>query len=191
MASQLQNENLLPYNRAYLCQELQWAGRDEACAALGEVLLDEDLTDAAAMALAAIGGECAAAPLRAAATKAKGRGRLNIVDALAALSDPKAAEVFKSALGDPDTETRIAAGAGWARLGQPDAAKPLLAAADGAKGWERMQQTKSCLVLAEKLAAAGKASDANKIYQHLLKTRTDPAEAYVREAAQLGLDEVG
>jgi hypothetical protein len=184
LASQLENEDLLPYNRAFLCQELQWAGRDEACAALGKVLLNEDLTDAAATALAAIGGERAASQLRAAAAKAQGKCRLNVIDALAALAEPQSAATFLEALHDANRDVRIAAAAGLASLGRTDAAEPLLKAADSAKGWERIQTTKACLVLAEKLAAAGKKSDATQIYQRLEKTRTGDSEKYIREVAQ-------
>jgi len=187
MASQLENKNLHPYNRAYLCQELQWAGRDESCSALGKVLLDEEVTDAAATALAAIGGEQAASQLRAAAAKAKGKARLNLIDALAALADPQSAATFKEALKDKNRETRIAAAVGLANLGQADAADPLLKAADSARGWERIQTTKACLVLAEKLAASGKTSDAKRIYERLQKTRTNDSEQHIREAAEVGL----
>jgi hypothetical protein len=187
MASQLENKELHPYNRSYLCQELQWAGRDEACATLGKVLLDEDVTDAAATALAAIGGERAASQLRSAATKAKGKARRNLIDALAALAEPQSAETFKDALNDKDREVRLAAAVGLANLGQTDAADPILKAADSAKGWERTQATKACLVLAEKLAATGKKSDAKRIYVRLQKTRSDDSEQHIREAAQRGL----
>lgn len=187
MASQLGNKDLHPYNRAYLCQELQWAGRDEACAALGKVLLDEDVTDAAATALAAIGGERAASQLRSAAAKAKGKARLNLIDALAALAEPQSAATFKEALKDKDREVRIAAAIGLANLGQTDAAEPLFKAADSTKGWERTQATKACLVLAENLAASGKTSDAKRIYERLQKTRSDDSEPHIREAAQRGM----
>jgi hypothetical protein len=187
MASQLQNTTLHPNNRAYLCQELQWAGRDEACPALGKVLLDADVTDAAATALAVIGGERAAAQLRAAAKQAQGKARLNLIDALAALAEPQSAATFQEALKDKDREVRIAAAVGLASLGQADATEVLLKTADAAKGWERTQTTKACLVLAEKLAAAGKQSDAKRIYERLQKTRTGDSEQHVREAAQRGL----
>ena len=45
--------------------------------ALGKLLLDEELTEPAAMALVAIGGERAASQLRAAVPQAKGKCRLN------------------------------------------------------------------------------------------------------------------
>lgn len=187
LASQLENKNLHPYNRAYLCQELQWAGREEACEALGRVLLDEVVTDAAATALAAMGGERAASQLRAAAAKAKGKARLNLIDALAALADPKSAAAFQEALQDEDREVRIAAAIGLANCGQPDAADLLLQAADSAKGWQRTQVTKACLVLAEKLAASGKKADAKRIYERLQKSRTGDSEQHIRHAAKLGL----
>lgn len=187
MASQLQNKDLHPYNRAYLCHELQWAGRDEACVALGKVLLDKDVTDAAATALAAIGGERAASQLRAAAAKAEGKAKLNMIDALAALAEPKSAATFTDALNDKDREVRIAAAVGLANLGQADAVESLISAANSAKGWERTQATKACLVLAENLAAAGNKNASKRVYQQLQKTRTDKSEQHIREAAQRGL----
>ena len=187
LASQLQNRQLHPNNRAYLCQELQWAGRDEACEALGKALLDEDVTDAAATALTAIGGEHAARQLGAAAKKATGKARLNLIDALAALADPESVTVFQQALKDQDREVRIAAAMGLANQGQLAAVDDVFQAADTAKGWERTQLTKACLVLAEKLAAAGKTSAAKKIYQQLQATRTGKPEQHIRDAAERGL----
>lgn len=187
LAEQLGNESLLPQNRVYLCHELQWAGRDEACAALGRLLLDDNLTDAAATALVAIGGERAAAPLRAAVPQAKGKSRLNLIDALAALSDAKSAAVFEPALADADREVRIAAAAGLANLGQASSADRLLKAAASAHGWERTQLTKSCLVLAEKLAAAGDKPAARRVYERLQTTRAAQSEQHVRDAAARGL----
>jgi len=187
IGSKLADKNVLPYNRAYLCQELQWAGRDESCAALGGVLLDEDSADDAATALAAIGGERAASQLRTAAAKAQGKARLNLIDALAALAEPKSADTFKDMQGDKDREVRIAAAAGLASLGQVEAAAPLLKAADSAEGWERTQLTKSCLVLAEKLAAAGNKAEARRVYEQLKKSRSGETESHVRDAAQRGL----
>jgi HEAT repeat protein len=187
MASQLENKRLIPYNRAYLCQELQWAGGDEACPALGKLLVDEELTDAAALALVAIGGEQAASQLCAAATRAAGRCRLVVMDALADLADPHSIDILKEALDDDDPQVRLAAGAGLGKLGDASAIEPLLKAADCPPGWERIQQTKHCLVLGEKLAAAGKEGEAKKVYQHLRDTRQDPSEKYIRDAAEAAL----
>lgn len=178
--------DLTPYVKGFLCQTLQWVGHRESVAALGKLLTDAELCDPAAMALVAI-KDGAAEQLRAALPNAKGRCRLTIVHSLAALADSGAAEAFKQALQDEDREVRIAAGAGLARLGDTGAVDVLLKAADVPPGWERIQAAKHCLVLAEKLAAAGKKAEARRIYQHLRDTRQDASEAYIRQAADKAL----
>jgi HEAT repeat protein len=178
--------DLSDYNKAFLCQELQWAGRKEAVAALGGLLLNEALVEPAAMALAAI-RDGAADELLGALPKATGKCRMNIVDSLAALAEPKAASALKQALNDDDREVRLAAGDGLAKLGDASAVDLLIKAADVKPGWERIRATKHCLVLAEKLLAAGNKPAAVKIYTHLRDTRTDPTERYVRDAAEKAL----
>ena len=171
------------YIKSFLCQELQWAGDRAAVPALGKLLMDEELCDPAAMALVAI-QDGAADELRKAAGQAKGRCRLAVVDALAALADAQSATVFKDALDDDDREVRIAAGAGLSKLGDAGSVDLLTKAADVEPGWERIQAAKNCLVLAEKLAASGKKSDAQKIYKYLIDSRKDVTEKYIRDAAE-------
>ena len=178
--------NLSTDNKAFLCQELQWAGHGEAVAALGGLLLDEDLTAPAAMALVAI-RQGATDQLLRALPEAQGKCRLSIVDALAALADTKATDALKAALQDPDGEVRLAGCAGLAAIADPGSVDLLLKAADVKPGWERIKATKECLLMAEKLAAAGHKSEAGRIYDHLRSTRTDPSETYIREAAQKAL----
>ena len=175
-----------PYVKGFLCQTLQWFGRRESAAALGKLLTDAQLGDAAAMALVAI-KDGAGEQLRAALPTAQGRCRLAIVNGLAALADAGAAEALQQALRDEDREVRIAAGAGLAALGQAGVVDVLIKAADVPPGWERIQATKHCLVLAEKLAAAGKPAEARRIYQHLRDTRKGASEAYIRELADKAL----
>jgi len=185
LAAQLGGE-LSTYNKAYLCQELQWAGHKEVTPALGKLLLDEELVEPASMALVAI-KEGAAEQFRAALPKANGKCRLNVVDALAALADAGSADALKEALTDSDREVRLAAGSGLAKIGDAGAVDALIKAADVKPGWERIQATKHCLVLAENLLAAGKKSDAVKIYTHLRDTRKDASEKYIRDAAEKAL----
>jgi len=174
------------YILGFLCQELQWAGGKEATAALGKLLLDEELVEPAAMALTAI-REGAAEQFRAALPNAKGKCRLNVIQGLGAIGDTGASNTLKQALGDPDREVRLAAGWGLARLGDAGAVDALIEAADVDPGWERIQATKHCLVLAEKLLAAGNKDLAVKIYVHLRNTRKDPSEKYIRDAAEKAL----
>jgi HEAT repeat protein len=172
--------------QAFLCQELGWAGRGEATAALGKLLADEELCAPAAMALAAI-RTGAAAEFRAAWPKARGDARRHIMDGLAGVAEPASAAILDEALLDDDREVRIAAAAGLASLGAADSADALLKSADASKGWERIQATRHCLVLAEKLAAAGDKRAARRIYEHLETTRGDASERHIRDAAQRGL----
>jgi len=110
-----------------------------------------------------------------------------VIHGLAALAEPAAATPLGEALADPEREVRIAAGAGLAKLGNAAASESLLKAATTGPGWERVQQTKHCLVLAEKLAAAGNKPEAAGIYRQLRESRTDPAEKYIRDAADKAL----
>ena len=168
--------------QAFLCQELQATGTKEAVPALARLLGDEALCEPAAMALLAI-ADGAVEAFRAALPKAAGACRLTILQGLGALRDAVSAEAFRAALGDGDREIRLAGGWALARLANPASAAPLLKAADGTEGWERIQATKHCLVLAERLAAAGKSAASRGIYEHLGKTRTDPSERYIQVLA--------
>jgi len=188
MAARLGGD-LSTYNKAFLCQELQWAGGREATAALGKLLLDEALVEPAAMALVAI-RDGAAEPFRTALPKARGKCRLNCVQGLGAVADAESADALRQALADPDREVRLAAGWALARMGDPASVDPLIQAADVEPGWERIQATKHCLVLAEQLMAAGKRDPAVKLYGHLRDTRSDAAEKYIRDAAEKALSTV-
>ena len=74
---------------------------------------------------------------------------------------------FVDALQDDDQEIRIAAAAGLAGTGDASAATKLLTLASSAQGWERFQAAKSCLVLAEQLASAGRKTEARDLYKAL------------------------
>lgn len=172
--------------RAYLVEQLQLAGTSAAAPALGQLLLDPDLCDQAARALVAI-GQGATEQFLEAWPRTQGPARLSVLQKLATLAPPQAREVFRQALADPDAEVRTAAAWGLARLADPDAALPMLQAAEAATGWYRYQLTDACLTLAEQLAAAGKPEPAAAVYSHLERTRAGVAEQHVRQAAQRGL----
>ena len=170
----------------YLIRELQVAGGREAVESLGKVLTDEELCEPAAQALVSI-GDGAAGQLRQALPRAKGKCRLTILQNLGVVGDIESASALKSAINYEDQEVRITAVWALANMGDASSADTLLRVADKAEGWERIQATKACLLLAEKLRAAGRKSDAAIIYRHLRDTRTDSAERYVCEAAKIGL----
>lgn len=175
-----------PAVKDYLIEQLQVAGGKEVVEALGKALLDEALCDTAARALAAI-REGAAEQLLAALPKVKGRGRLSVIKKLAVLRAESAGKVFKQALADADADVRIAAAWGIARIADAGAAEALLKCADAHTGWERVNETDACMVLAEALLAAGKKPQAVAIYRHLQKTRTAAADSHTRQAAAKAL----
>jgi hypothetical protein len=170
----------------YLIEELRIAGGKEVAGPLGKALLDPELCDDAAGALAAI-RDGAAEQLLAALPNVRGRSRLSVIKKLAVLRCQEAAGVFRQALGDADADIRIAAAWGIARIADASAADALLKAADAHQDWERFNENDACVALAEGLLARGKKAEAVAIYTHLEKTRTGLSERHIREAAARAL----
>ncbi len=103
------------------------------------------------------------------------------------MGDKESIPALQALLTDDDREVRLAAGWGLARMGDAGSVDVLIKAAGVPDGWERIEATKHCLVLAEKLTAAGKKSAAAKIYAYLRESRKDPHEKYVRDLADKAL----
>jgi len=175
--------------QAFLLAQIQLSGSKSAVPAIARVLLDEELCDPACAALLAI-REGAAAPLREALPKAKGRVKLAIVQALGVLKDAAAAPLLRPIMKDEDRDTRIAACWALASIGDVESIDALIAATDS-QGWERTKSVKNCLVLAETLAAMNRKPQAARLYRHLHESRKDPRENYIRETAQRGLEVIG
>jgi len=173
----------------YIIEQLQVAAGMEVAAALGHMLLDEQLCESAAQALAAI-GDGAADQLRDALSKSRGKTRLTLIQNLGVLGDADSTSELKKSLEDEDREIRMAARWALANIGDPDSVELLLSAADAAKGYERTKATKACFLLAERLLGADKEDLAAKIYRHLRDARSGADEAYVRDAAEKGLTAV-
>jgi hypothetical protein len=171
--------------QGFVVRQLQVAGGQEVVGALGKLLADGELYEYAALALLAI-RDGAAEQFRKALPGSAGKRRLTFVQALGVLRDAAAAGALKELAGDPDRDTRLAALWALAKVGDPGAVDLLIKAA-GAEGYERTQATKACLVLAERLLAAGRKAEASRVYTYLRDSRTGPAERYVRDAATRGL----
>lgn len=175
--------------RKFVIQQIQVCGDKRVAAQLGRLLLDDDVYEEAALALLAI-GDGAVEQFRAALPKARGKARLTCAQNLGVLKDAASAGVLREAVGGSDAALSAAAAWGLANLGDASAADAICKAADAAKSWQRIDYTKACFLLAERLLAAGKKADATKIYTHLRETRTGASESYVREAAAKALTEM-
>jgi HEAT repeat protein len=170
--------------KGFVIRQLQVCGGKEVVEALGNQLHDEELCADAAAALLSIGTTGDA--FRKALTLAKGKQhRLTLIQALSELRDSEAADLLRVAARDEDSGVRQASLWGLANIADPDDAERLIAAT-GAGGYERIQATRSCLLLAERLLAAGRQTSAEKIYRHLRDTPV-ASESYIREAAERGL----
>ena len=166
--------------QAFLLQQLQLCADGRIASDVGKLLGDEQLGDAAAATLLAVG---AVDPLRAALPRMKGRAKLAVLQNLAVAGDPVSAGAMTDALRDSDSDVRLAAAAGLARIGKASAVGPLTQAADAEGTWERIKMAQACLVLAEKLLAADRKSDAKKLYTYLRDTRAAKGERHVRDLA--------
>jgi len=186
LSERVRRQSLSKGLRGFFIRELQVVGGPEVVESLAEQLLDDFLGQYAAQALVAIGNG-AAAKLRQALPKAKGRNRVHIAQALGALRDAEAVEPLKETLKSRDRDLRVVAAWALANIGAEEAAETLLQQVAGSKGWERSQAVKACLVLAEKLAAAGKKDSARKLYVSLRQKASAPEELYVRQAVSKAL----
>ncbi|MCP4378703.1 MAG: HEAT repeat domain-containing protein [bacterium] len=184
ISSQLANQS--KDNQSFLMGQLQLCGDAKSAPELGKYLCVKDISTPAAYALTAIGKE-ALPQLRAALPKAKGSCLLDVVQALGVLGDEKSVEGLMKAATNSDREIRITAVQGLANIGDAGSVDVLIKASDAKGTWERVQTARACLELAEKLTAAGKKSDAKKIYTHLQNTRKDASESYVGEIATKAL----
>ena len=172
--------------RANLARILQVCGDASVLPALAPMLPDPELCDPAAQVMVSI-GPAASEHLRKALATATARPRLAIVQALGGVRDAAATDALIQAAADPDTDVRLAAVWSLSRAGVAAAVDVVSKATDAPENWPRTQATRAAFLLAETLAAAGKKPEATRIYRHLIDTRTDPKEAYVRTAAESGL----
>ena len=186
LASQLTRDQHSQAVKGFFIRELRVVGDKESADSLGRHLLDDELCGDATQALLTI-REGAAPQFRAALKKAQGKNRVTILHALGVLRDTSSGPALKAALTDTDPDVRRTAAWALANVGEVSAVDALLESADTTQGWERTEATRHCLLLAQRLAEAGKKPQAIRIYGHLRDTRRDPSERHVRTAAERAL----
>jgi HEAT repeat protein len=185
LASQLGSDKHSKAVKAVFIRELRALGGKESVSALGKQLGDDELCSDATLALLTI-REGAAAQFRSALAKSQGRNRVGMIQALGFLQDSDSTAALKKALNEQDADVRRTAAWALANIGDASATDALLKSADSA-GWERTEATRHCLLLADRLAASGKQSQANRIYVHLRATRTEPSERHIRDLTERAL----
>jgi hypothetical protein len=181
LALQLKGKHPAPVKR-FVLQQLRTVGGPEVLDAVGANLTSEDLHAEAANALLAIGGS--GEQFRKALPSAKGKPRLSIVQALGVLADKESAPALRAAATDADPAIAQAAGWGLANIGDAPSVDIILKRATETKGFERTKAVQHCLLLAERLIAAGDKKSAKRIYTAL---ESDQQEGYVRDLAKEAL----
>jgi len=169
--------------------ELETVGDERAVPALAPLLNDPTVGPDAVRTLVAI-RDGAAEPIRKALAQAKGPMRLHLVQAAGQLGDKQAVPHLRKAATAADADLRITARWALATLGDAWAADLCLKGAR-ASGWERIKAVKACLLLAETLAAARDKRAATDVYTRLREACGADRDAYVRDACDRGLMELG
>ena len=175
--------------KAFICRQLQLCGRPEEVPALAGLLGSDRLCEPATQAMLAIGGQQATAALRDALPKATGRRASTIIKALGRLMDRASAAAIRKAAGDSDRNVRLTAWYALGNMGDAASADLLLSAAETETPYERTQATDACLLLGRRLAEAGAAKDAEKVFRQLLSRRQTAEDVHDRCAALEGLAE--
>ena len=175
----------------YLIQEIPIAGGKCVIDVLGKLLTDEELCERAAQAVVAI-GTGAAEQFRKALPKARGKCYLTVIQNLGVLRDKASVAPLRKAAGHANREVRLVAAWALANIGDADSADVVVkVAAAGVGSWERIEATRACMLLAERLIASGNKAAAVKIYKRLRDTRTDPLDKYVRDLAEKAIAAAG
>ena len=173
--------------KSFYLTQLRLAGLPDAAPAIGALLASDELCDYAAQTLVSIGPDAAAPALRQALAGAKGRCRLTIIQNLGVVRDVQAGPELMKIVGDADRDVRLTALWALANIGDAAATDAILKAVGAESVYERAKGADAALLLAQRLAEAKKAKEAEQIYRTLWKTRTGEKDRHIRCAAVRGL----
>lgn len=173
--------------KSFYLTQLRLAGLPADAPAIGALLASDELCDYAAQTLVSIGPDAAAPVLRQALAKAPGKCRLTIIQNLGVVRDVQAGPELMKCAADGDREVRLAALWALANIGDAAATDTILKAVGAESVYERAKAADAALLLAQRLAEAKRAREAEQIYRTLWKTRTGEKDRHIRCAAVRGL----
>jgi HEAT repeat protein len=185
-----------PNIKSYLVDELQFLGERRAVPAIGKLLADDALSDAAARALVTIGvgdgkgdGSAEAAELRRALARASGRSRLSVVLALGELRDEGAVDELTRLLTDASADVRLAAATALARIADERSMVPLAKALEAARGNEKVLMAGPCFAFSRRLLESDDRGRAFDMYGSIWRILSGIDEPQMRHAVVAGLAE--
>ncbi|MEI6241330.1 MAG: HEAT repeat domain-containing protein [Planctomycetia bacterium] len=150
-------------DKAIVCKKLAIKGSAAAVGDLAQLLANERLASWARIPLEVIPGPEADAALRTAAGSLSGRLLVGVINSIGVRRDAAAASLLEARLGDPDAEVAAAAAAALGKIGTP-AAATILAKRLPAAGPRLDDVAQASVVCAERLLAAGQATESAKLY---------------------------
>lgn len=162
-------------DKALACKHLAIYGSADAVPELAKLLDNERLHSWARIGLEAIPGPEADAALRAAAATLSGNLLVGTLNTIGVRKDAGALQILTQRLGDRDPEVASAAAVALGHVGTLPAISALKAALPRANGALQSAVAEGCILAAEGLLAAGKATDAIALFDEVRKA-TVPAQ---------------
>ena len=151
-------------DKAITCKKLAVYGSAEAVPALAPLLVDQELSSWARIALEVIPGPAADEALRAALGKVQGRLLVGVINSIGVRRDAAAVNSLVEKLKDADAQVVSAAAVALGRIGGKTAAQSLGAALAAAPAGARADVADGCIRCAEGFLAQGDAAAALKLY---------------------------
>ena len=172
-----------PVARSFVCRELALIGTAASVPGLAPLLLDDELSVFARLALERIPGPEADKALRDAIARSKGRTRIGIINSVAVRRDPRSVPLLVRAANE-EPESTAAAAKALGEIGTTESAKALETFRGKGTPAQRLAVADAFLICAERLMASGERAQAVKIIQPLTNS-SQPA--HVRLAANRAL----
>ncbi len=151
--------------KQFVCRMLRRGGSSACVPAMAKLLPDAKLSHAARFALQHLPGPEAAAALREALGRLKGKLRIGVIASIGARRDPKAVPALARLLGGSDVELTRAAIRALGRIASAEAAEALAGAKVAAE--LRAELADASLLCADRTLADGKGAAAAAIYRRM------------------------
>lgn len=165
----LQSADSSKADKAITCKKLAVFGSKDAVPALAPLLNDNELISWARIALESIPGPEADEALRNAMGTLQGRSLIGVINSIAVRRDARAVPGLIERLKDKDAEVASVAAVALGKIGGEPATKTLRKSLAGVPVAVRSAVAEGCILVAERLLADGKSTDAAAIYDEVRK----------------------
>jgi HEAT repeat protein len=158
-----------PAEKAITCKHLAVYGSSEAVPDLAKLLIDEQLSSWARIALEAIPGPASDEALRKSTDSVTGNLLVGTINSIGVRRDAKALDLLTTRLQDPDAEVASAAAVALGRIGNIAAARSLRRSLAGASVKVRSAIAEGCVLCAERFLLEGRPTEAVELYDEVRK----------------------